>query len=153
MDRRRFYLLSVALAAGQLIGQTKDPFIGTWLLDRSKSDFDPPSNFIQRTMIVEPVENGFHCIIKTLNDRQQTVEVVYAAHYDNKDIPIEGSVLDTVAVRRIDPNTIERTGKIKGKTVETATMKLSADRKVLTVTTKGSVDGQEYSSEQVFERQ
>jgi len=53
----------------------------------------------------------------------------------------------------VDPLTIERTGKIKGAVVETGVWALSPDGKVLTVTTKGDVNGAKYSNVQVFERE
>jgi hypothetical protein len=142
------------LALGALaLGQSKDPFVGTWLLSRGKSDFNPPSNFFKRTMIMEPAPNGFKCTIRTVSDRQQTFESSYTAQYDNKDVPIDESRLDTVSLKRIDQSTIERTGKIKGQVVETAVMRISDGGKALTVETKGSIDGQDYTSTEVFNRQ
>ena len=47
---------------------------------------------------------------------------------------------------------IERVGKIKGAVVETSTWKLSPDGKTLTITTKGKIEGQDYSNTQLFER-
>ena len=136
-----------------VLAQSKDPFAGTWLLARGKSDFEPPSNFFKRTMIIESVDNGHKCIVRTITDRQQTVEYVYQAQFDGKDTPTENSPFETISLKRIDANTIERAGKIKGQVVETSTMKLSEDGKILMLTTKGSFEGQVYSSTQVFNRQ
>ena len=44
-------------------------------------------------------------------------------------------------------------GKVAGKIVETATRTVSADGKTLTIVTKGNLDGTEYSSTQVYEKQ
>jgi len=136
-----------------VVGQSKDPFAGTWILSRAKSEFDPPSFFFSRTWIIEPIENGHRCIIRTVSDRRQTIESSYEAKFDGKDAPIENSPLDTVSLRRIDANTMERDGKIKGQVIETVTMKLSEAGKILTVITKGSNNGQPYSSTQIFNRQ
>jgi len=68
-------------------------------------------------------------------------------------VPIEGSQLDTVALKRVDANTVERTGKVKGQVAETVTMKISGAGKILTMTTKGSIDGVDYSSTQVYAKQ
>jgi len=57
-----------------------------------------------------------------------------------------------VALKRVNPTTTVRTGKIRGQATETATMVVSADSKVLTITTKGSGNGVDYSSTQVFNR-
>jgi hypothetical protein len=141
--------------ARPILAQSKDSIIGAWLLDRSKSDFMPDTNIQSRTMLFEAIDTGFKCTITTLRlggNGETTTESTFTAHYDGKDVPIDSSALDTVSLRRIDANTIERTGKIKSKSVETATLTVSPDRKVLTIVTKGSVDGEDYSSTQVFNR-
>ena len=142
------------LFAGILaLSQSKDPLVGTWMVDRGKSDFDPPSNFFQPTMIVEPRENGLSVVTITINDRRQTSQTAFTAKYDGKDAAIENSILDTVALKRIDAQTVERIGKLRGQVVEKATWKMSADGKVLIITTTGSAEGQEYTSTQHFDRQ
>ena len=78
--------------------------------------------------------------------------VEYTAKPDGRDGAAKGGAIETFAVKRIDPMTIERTGKIKGQVVETGTWKLSPDGKTITITTQGEVEGQKYSNLQVFER-
>jgi hypothetical protein len=143
-------------ATGPLLGQAKDSIVGTWQLDRAKSDFMPDNNLRARTMIFEAVDNGLSCVIRTVSERgdgRVTVESTYTARFDGKDVPIDSSALDTVSLKRIDGDTFERAGKIRGKPVETATMKVSGGGKTLTVTTKGMIDGDVYSSTQVFDKQ
>src|SRR4051794_35899932 len=104
--------LAFLLTALAAYAQAKDSIIGTWVLDRAKSEFTPDNpNLFSRTMIFEPIDNGFNCIIRTESTRRDMSETKYTARYDGKDAPIDVSVLDTVALRRIDANTIERTGK------------------------------------------
>lgn len=145
--------LLFSMPASKLSAQSKDSFAGTWLLSRGKSDFNPPLAFFSRTMIIDAVDNGWKCIIRTVSDRRQTFESTYTARFDGKDVPIDISNLDTVALRRIDANTVERTGKVKDKIVETAVLRLSNDGKALTVTTKGLINGEDYNSTEVFNRQ
>jgi hypothetical protein len=146
-------VLFAVTSVPQLIGQSSNPFAGTWVVLRGKSDYDPPVAFFSRSIIIESVDNGWKCVVRTVSDRRQTFETTYTAHFDGKDAPIDVSNLDTVALRRIDADTIERTGKVKDKVVETALMKLSDGGKVLTITTKGSINGENYSSTEVFNRQ
>jgi hypothetical protein len=139
------------------MGQTKDPLIGTWLLDLTKSTFDPgPPPDGARTMIFAPVDNGFKHTTRTSTQNNGAFDIVieYTAKYDGKDYPMDPeATVDHVSLKRIDANTVERTGKIRGKVAETVTMKVSPDGKTLTVTTKGTFQGDDYSSEQVFDRQ
>ncbi len=76
----------------------------------------------------------------------------YTAHFDGKDNVIRGSALDTVSLKRINARTVERTGKVRNAAVETQTWSISADGRTLTVTTKGSNDGDDYSRVEVFDR-
>jgi hypothetical protein len=133
--------------------QTHDPATGTWVLNYGKSVFDPENTLQRRTATFESTPDGFKHVQVTLLANGSTSRVEYTVKFDGKDHPIAGSALDTVAVKRIDANTIERTGKVGGKVVETATRSVSADGKTLTITTKGNLDGTQYSSTQVYEKQ
>ena len=135
------------------LGQAKDPLLGTWVLDRGKSSFTPDTSLLSRSLSFEPKDGGISFNQKTVGGNGNTVEINYAAKYDSKDVPIEGSQLDTVALKRVDATTVERTGKIKGQVAENVTMKLSNGGKTLTITTKGSIDGTDYNSTQVYEKQ
>ncbi len=159
MNLMRRFVLALALFAIvlSLAGQTKDPLIGTWRLDLTKLTFDPgPPPDGARTMIFESMDNGFKHTMRTKTENDGAFDVVleYTAKYDGKDYKMDPeSPLDTVSLKRIDANTVKRTGKTHGKVVETMTMKVSADGKTLTVTTMGNFQGDDYSSVQVFDRQ
>jgi hypothetical protein len=135
------------------IAQATDPAVGSWVLNYGKSVFNPENTLQRRTATFEGAPDGFKHIQLTLLANGSTSRIEYTVKFDGKDHPIAGSALDTVAVKRIDANTVERTGKVGGKIVETATRTVSADGKTLTITTKGNLDGTEYSSTQVFEKQ
>ena len=150
------FVLAVALFATalSLTAQSKDPLIGTWTLDGTKSTFDPgPPPPGTRTMIFAAADNGIKHTTKDVGGFLD-VSIEYTAKYDGKDYKMDPeSPLDTVSLKRIDANTIERSGKIRGKVVETCTMKVSPDGKTLTVSTMGSIQGNDYSSVQVYFRQ
>jgi hypothetical protein len=141
-------LLMAALAAGQ----AADPFAGTWQLDADNSTFDPGPGPMDRSMKFDVTANGFHHQTLTPTLFAGTNIIEYTAKFDGKDYEIVGSGLDTVSLKRIDAKTIERTGKESGKVSETCTMKISADGKTLTVTTKGTFRGTAYSSVQILKR-
>lgn len=140
-----------------VFGQSKDPLIGTWLLDLGKSKFMPDDPPQKRVLAITSKDGGIQCVIRTtMNgglDNGTTSQSDFTAKYDGKDYDISESVLDTISLKKIDANTVERTGKIRGSSVEKATMKISGEGKVLTITTMGSVNGNDYSSVQVFNKQ
>jgi len=141
------------LNGGRAFGADNDPLVGTWVLDRGKSVFDPDTELQDRTVIFEAKGGGIGFVQKTVTAAGNTIQSDYVASYDSKDVPISGSQLDTVALKRIDANTVERTGKIGGKVAETAAMVISNAGKTLTIATKGSFSGVGYSSTQVFDKQ
>ena len=154
-------LMSVAIAlflmAGGAFAQAKDPLLGAWRLNRAKSTFHPGPAPVSRVMKFEPAGDGIRHVIETfVNNGSGTDEGVhlaqYTAKFDGQDNRINGSALDTVALKRVSLRSVERTGKVAGQMVETQTWNVSADGRTLTVTTKGSADGDDYSRVEVFER-
>jgi len=144
----------VSLASHSVFAQTKDdPLIGRWVLDRAKSEFSgaPPE---RRITIFELTPDGrMRHVTETVIANGSTDKVEYSAKYDGQDNPISNSFLWTVSVKRIDTRTSERSGKVNGEVVETSTRTVSADGQLLTITTKGMSNGNEYSSVQVFTRE
>ena len=145
--------VAFVLLAAAAYGQAKDSLLGNWVLDRGKSSFEPDTALLNRSLSFEAKDGGVSFNQKTVQGNGSTTEINFTAKYDSKDVPIEGSQLDSVALKRVDANTVERTGKVKGQVAENVTMKISGGGKILTMTTKGSIDGVDYSSTQVYEKQ
>jgi len=152
-------------AAGRTAAARTD-FLGEWRLNRSKSNFEVSwrregldgrdgSAPERRLLHIAPAENGavsYMIDTQIVANDTGVFRVEYVAKPDGTDAPAKGGAIETFAVKRVDPLTIERTGKIKGAVVETGTWKLSPDGKTLTITAKGKIESQEYSNLQVFER-
>lgn len=142
------YGLMEGHARAQPDKKTADPFIGTWALDLTQSSFMPPPAPAGRTMVFEAVGNGFRNVIMTEGIGANNS---YTVKFDGKDYPSDGaSNIDTYSVTRVDAKTIERKGKQGGKVVETATFRISPDGKILTLIVKGSFQGTDYSSTQIY---
>jgi hypothetical protein len=138
--------LALALAGTMLAAgpskESKDPLIGKWILNGEKSTFKPGPVPDQRIMTFEAVPNGFKHSMKTTSAFGGDTDVVYTAKYDGKDYPMDPlTPLDTVSLKRIDANTVERTGKAQHKEVETTTLEVSPDGNTLTMTVNGSDRG------------
>jgi hypothetical protein len=145
--------VGLMLAALPIQAQKKDPFVGTWELNPEKSTFTPGPAPASRSMTFEMMKDGsLHHLTRTPGFVGFT-QIDYTAKFDGKDYTIIGTGLDTVSLKRVDENTIERTGKERGKEAEMCTMKVSPDHKMLTMTVKGSYNGVNYSSVQVYERE
>ena len=149
-------MAAARLAAGAQ-AQSAEPLIGTWNLDVFKSTFTTGEPPLRRSISFEVVPEGIKQTMLTTRQGfniSETVRVEYTAKLDGADYPIVNSGLSTVALKRIDATTFERTGKINGKPSETATMKLSRDGKTMTITTKGnSPAAGDYSRVEIFTKQ
>jgi|SRR5579871_730254 len=68
--------------------------------------------------------------------------VSYTAKFDGKDYPLKGDLAsDTVAVKRVDANTIEETTKKAGKVVVISRLTVSADGRLITVVSEDKLGG------------
>jgi hypothetical protein len=150
------FILGAALIFGTIpgMGQSKDPFNGTWLLDPDRSKFSPGPAPQDRTMTIEIKGEEITHVTATYNIFLSAHDYIkYTAKFDGKDYPIIGTGIDTVSLKRVDKNTIERTGKAKGEEAEKCTMKISPDGKMLTMQIDGTYNGTDYSSTQIYTRQ
>jgi ABC-type glycerol-3-phosphate transport system substrate-binding protein len=140
----------LAPAAGtRVAAQAADPWMGTWVLDRGNSTFsgNVPE---RRSMMFEKVPNGIRHTTETLQ-AAVTYKLTYVFQVDGKDYPADVQMpLGFVAFKRVNANTLERTGKYLGMVVETVTYQVAG--KVMTVTQNGTLNGAEVSSRQVFNR-
>jgi hypothetical protein len=149
-----FGMLSVlSIGQGLIVAQSvSDSALGAWTLNHAKSTFSGAVPY-RRVTKFEVVGDAIKETTYTMSAGAPSVVVEYTARLDGTDFPISNSALSTVSLKRVDDRTVERTGKVQGQVVETETRTVSDKGRVLTVTTKGSKDGTEYSSVQVYDRQ
>ena len=147
-------LLSVlSVGQGVIAAQgVSDSALGAWTLNHAKSTFSGAVPY-RRVTKFEVVGDAIKETTYTMSAGAPSVVVEYTARFDGTDFPISNSTLSTVSLKRVDDQTVERTGKVQGQVVETETRIVSRNGEVLTVTTKGTKDGAEYSSVQVYDRQ
>jgi hypothetical protein len=142
------FVLTTAVGA-RLAAQTADPWMGTWVLDRANSTFsgNVPE---RRSMTFEKVANGIRHITETLQG-EVTYRLTYVFQVDGKDYPADVQMpLSTVAFKRVNATTLERSGKYQGMVVETVTYQVAG--RVMTVTQSGTLNGNEVSSKQLFRK-
>ena len=159
---RRAALIACSLglllcAAGRQVSaqaQNANPFVGVWELDRFKSVYDPITTQPERrilTIEATAAAGEFKSTTRTWRN-SVAADVSYTAKFDGAEYPT-AAPQTTVSFKRVNANTVERTAKLMGQVRETATWTLSADRKMLTITTKGTdTNDNPYSSTQMYAR-
>ena len=148
-------MVGVILWGNQASAQQTDPFIGTWKINVEKSKFSPGPPLKSGFVKYEPTADGMTKTTADLVAGDETKQhIEYTAKDDGKDYPITGMpTVDTVSVKKIDANTVERTDKKDGKVVGTVTRRISSDGKTITVTIQGSnAQGQPVNNTVVLEK-
>ena len=130
-----------------------NPFIGTWKINMAESSPIPPheSGIIK----IEAQDNGLKVVSDEVGADGKATRTEYAAKYDSKDYPVTGNPnVDTVAITRIDANTVEAVWKKGGIAVGRNRGVVSKDGKTMTVTTKGkNAQGQEVTNTLVLNKE
>jgi hypothetical protein len=148
---------ALTLAAVIATAQPNDPFLGSWRLNVAKSKYTPGPAPKSVTSTYEAAGKGYKVSVKNEPATGPVQQYSWtSAALDGKDVPLTGNNpnADTVAVKRIDPNTIELVNKKGGKVTTTQRNVVSADGKTRTVTTTGTdAQGQKVNNVAVFEKQ
>jgi len=154
--------ITMVLAAGVLTvavlatAQPKDPFVGTWRLNLAKSTYSPGPAPKSTTSTYEAAGQGYKVSVKTEPASGPAQQWSYTSNLDGKDSPITGNNpnADTIAVKRIDANTLEIVTKKGGKVTTTQKNVVAPDGKTRTVTTTGTdAQGQKVNNVAVYEKQ
>jgi hypothetical protein len=112
-------LLAIALLAPAILF-AQSPFDGTWKTDLDKAKFSPKP-------ITFSVSNGMY------NCSSCAPQINVKA--DGQDQPVTGQAYDTIAVKEVDPHSIQVVTKKNGKTTLEQTRSASDDGKALHVKT------------------
>ena len=119
-------ILFVAVAA-----HAADSFHGNWTLNLAKSKYDPGPAPKSQTTILDPVANG---ATRERGDRVNAdgsrTQWEWTAQLDGKDYPVKGDPdRDTVALKKINDDTLEVTNKKGGKVTNTMKIVVAKDGK------------------------
>ena len=133
--------LSVVLDTGivNLSAQAIDPRVGTWKLNVAKSQFNAGPPLRSLTVKVEPAGQGEKVTTEGVNADGTHIAIGYTANFDGTDYLLTGSQMaSTVALKRIDARTTERTDKKADGTVAVTRRRIvSQDGQTMTIAEKG----------------
>ena len=154
MKRLAIALFIVTLAVAGT-AYAADNYLGTWKLNVAKSTYSPGQPPKSQTTKLEAAEGGLKEIVDRVNADGTTTHWELTAKYDGKDYPVKGDPdRDTVAVKRIDDNTLEVVSKKAGKVTASMKIVVSKDGNSLTNAVTGTnARGQQINNMLVFDRQ
>jgi len=131
----------------------RDPFVGTWKLNLSKSKL--PAPLPQSQIVTIHISDQIIRVQEdVVSEKGEKLEIKVHAKFDGQDYAIDGSpYADTVAYTRMDRNTLKGIGKKGGKVIVDEIAVVSGNGKTLTTTYSGTdPSGQPGTFVAVFDR-
>ena len=127
------------LASGTTRAQAPDPLIGTWVLNVAKSSYKPGPAPKSATVTIQQAGAAVKIAIDAMMGDGAAAKWGFTTERDGKDVPVTGNpAYDMAASTRESPILGTTTYKKGGKVVITAKTAISADGKILTVTSDGT---------------
>ena len=120
-----------------------DPQTGHWKIDLARSKYvSAPPPQISEVAITSYGKDGVSIDVNSVNAKGEKMVIQYSAEYDGKPYPRTeigpGAIAgQTVTLKRIDAQTVERIVYLDGKPVGTERWVISKDGKTRTVTQSG----------------
>lgn len=137
-----------------------DPQVGHWKMDLSKSKYVTAAAPQSSEVTVAPYgKDGVNLMVTQITAKGEKVTIQYSGQYDGKPNPRTetgpGAVAgQTVTLKRIDAQTVERIVYRDGKAVGTERWVISKDGKTRTVTQSGTdAQGKEINNLQIYLKQ
>jgi len=138
-----------------------DPFVGTWKLNTDRSKFPPGApGFFFATMRIESAGAGLKSTASAADGEGIATSFTFSCQIDGTPCNVASSsplrsdsAVDTIRLKRVDPNTIIAMGERKGKQVYSDRRVVSANGKTMTVVRDGiTPEGRKYETTIVLER-
>ena len=147
-------VLAVGTGSTAWAADAPEAAVGTWTLNLDKSTFSPGPALKSQTRTYVQTADGLAVTYSGTAADGTMVSGKSTFKYDGKDYPISGSPdYDTLTLKRVDANTITSVQKKNGKAIGTTTRTVSADGKVMTLTSEGkSAKGVSFHNVMVFDR-
>jgi hypothetical protein len=139
----------------RLILSDEDPMTGTWILVISKSKFQPGPALKSSRMLTEVRRNSFKCVLNPVDASGHVRHGEWTANLDGKDYPaLMAPFADSIALTRIDPDTIEAVYKKDGKATSNERLIFSRDRHTVVVLQEEiTTTGQGYKNILVYDKE
>ena len=148
-------IVCLVAATAWTVGQSKDPFVGTWNLNVAKSKYTPGPAPTSATTTIEAAGAGYKFTVHQVPAKGATQDWSFTTAMDGKPVKVTGNNpnADMVSSKRIDARTYESTQMKAGKETQRQKVVVSADGKTRTVTSTG-VDsaGQKINNVAVYEK-
>src|ERR1700719_2839169 len=147
---------AVLSAAGvALAADAADPIVGTWTLNVAKSKFNPGPAPTSQTRTYSVDSDGISVSVSGIRADGTATSQESTFKYDGRAYAMKGAAdYDAISLKQVNANTVKSSMMKAGKPVGTTTRTVSANGKVLTLSTKGTdAHGKPYENVEVYDKQ
>ena len=136
--------------------ESANPFVGTWVLNVAKSEFNPPeSALISDVVVIEAQENGLEFTFDRVDVQGNATHFGAAPKFDGNPYPTIGEgMTEMVTLKKLGDNGFEEVVLQNGVEVQRVQVVLADDGQSSTVTAKTKdEDGNELTSISYYDKQ
>jgi hypothetical protein len=150
---RLLFAAALCAVASVALAQAADPIAGTWRLNVAKSNYQGGAPPKSQTTTLHAMDGGLHEVVERTNADGTTTRWDVMVKYDGTDHPVKGDPSrDTVAMTRVDRNTVDVVNKKAGAVVSRMRILVAPDGKSRTNTVTDP-SGQKTTAVLFFDRQ
>ena len=132
---RLLFAAALCALASVALAQAGDPVAGTWRLNVAKSNYQGAAPPKSQTTTLHAMDGGLHEVVERANADGTTTRWDVMVKLDGRDHPVKGDPSrDTVAMTRVDRNTVDVVNKKAGAVVSRMRIVVAADGKSRTNT-------------------
>jgi len=145
-----FCVFSVVLTAAD------NPFLGTWKLNTAKSKGTPDTMEKESTVVFASDGNGIKRTVTGIDSDGKPIHLSATIPWDGMEHKVNGpdGAPAMVAVKTVNPNTLDVTVKVNGKVVSSGKVVVAKNGKTMTSTFKGEdPKGRKIDNVEVYEKQ
>lgn len=135
-----FVGIAALIVASAASAQTAEPIVGTWKLDLAKSTYKPGPAPKSSVVTIEPAGKGLKIAVDAVNADGSPFKWGFTTLRDGKEeAPVSGNpMFDVVTATRESATAGTNVYKKAGKVVMTTKAAISADGKMMTLTSTGT---------------
>lgn len=125
---RLLIAMAICAVASIASSQVSDRLAGTWRLNVAQSRYETGAPPKSQTTTLHAMDGGLHEVVERVNADGTTTSWEVMAKYDGRDYPVKGDPSrDTVAMTRVDQNTVDIVNKKAGAVVSRMRILVAAD--------------------------
>lgn len=140
---------------GTTAEESSNPFVGTWVLNVARSEFNPPDSALKSEVVaIRSQKNGLIFTFDIVDAEGNETRAETAPKFDEELYPVTGSDFEeSIKMRRVDARSFEHVTFYGGEEISSVLVTVSDDGETSTATVKSRDESeQEITSTLIYEK-